>query len=136
MRILLAGIAAPFAARIVPALSRGEIGKWFEQWGIWLTSRPRDFIVGWLWFLLPFAVLAGIARIRKGWAVRVAAVALFVLGVWSSLPVPGHGYRFYLGEAVFPVIAAAVLPAALLVGFLAERIAAGRPWATGRSLRE
>lgn len=127
--IMLLGVAAP----LVPRAARGDFARWAADWSAWILGRPRDFVVGWLWFLLPFAVLAAFASLGRGWGGRIAAVVLFALGIWCSVPVPGHGYRFYLGEAVFPIVAAVALPASLLLGYFAERIAAGRPQATGRS---
>ena len=78
LRILLAGLAAPFVARLIYAVPRGEVGRWMEQWGRWMTDRPRDVATIWIWFLLPFGVLAlgaSWATERRGrWAVRLGSV--------------------------------------------------------------
>ncbi|MEM8882446.1 MAG: hypothetical protein AAGD14_00080 [Planctomycetota bacterium] len=131
MRILLLGVSAPFLTRAV----QGEFGRWMEDWGRWMSSRPRDFVVGWLWFLAPFAVLAIAERFAKSRPARAslwtAVVATFAIALWSSVPVAGHGYRFYLGEAFFPILAAGAMPLAALIGYATgwcmDRRASDRP---------
>ena len=47
------------------------------------------------------------------------------------MPMPGHGYRFYLGEAAFPIVAAFALPLSALTGYLAGRLTERRGLTSG-----
>jgi hypothetical protein len=117
--ILLLGLLAPLTPRAMMALLDEKSA---EQLSLWLVRSGRlEALLDWIPVLLPSALLALFAavvlrpsvdrplreaRARRVWATLAAT---YLLGLYCCKPAVGQGMNFYLGEMVYPFLAAPVM---------------------------